>query len=100
MFYIKNNGKKRVFQTTAGYLRIDTNETVEIFSKPIADELANYKAIDVSEAESAPVEIPGLLNTEIDYSLYGIQELRNIASHLGIKNTFTMKKSELIKAII
>lgn len=36
---------------------------------------------------------------KINYSKYTIQELKSIASKVGIKGFFTMKKSDLIKIL-
>lgn len=100
IFQIKNKGEKSVFKTTQGHLVLGENETVEITDKRLADELRGEEVIEIEEAEPVKIEIPEIREErEIDYSGYRIHELRSIASQRGIKNFFTMKKSQVIEAL-
>lgn len=101
IFKVKNKRqKKSLFKTSQGHLVLGEDETVEITDKRLADELRRYQGIEVEEAEPVKVKVPEIQEErEIDYSGYRIQELRSIASQRGIKNFFTMKKSQVIEAL-
>lgn len=97
IFKIRNRGQKSVFKTGQGFLVIDEGETIEVGNRQTASELGRRKEIKVKESEPAEIEVPEIKAPNL--MPYKIQELRAIASSRGIKNSITMKKSELIKKL-
>ena len=87
---IINYGYRKVFPTCLGNLRLLPNRPYEFTNARAVNELRNYKDIQIEILEE---------DKPIDYSKYPIGQLRKIATKVGIKGSFFMKKIELIKKL-
>jgi hypothetical protein len=90
---IINNGYRRVYPTCIGDLRIPKGQEYTLDHPKAIRELSEYPdlTIEVMRADAADRA------TAADYSKYPINQLRNIASNAGKKDSFFMKKVDLIK---
>lgn len=87
---IINNGHRRVYPTCIGDLRIPKGQDYLLDNRKAIEELQEYPDISIEILSDDPF---------IDYSKHPINQLRNIASKCGIKNSFFMKKDDLIKTL-
>ena len=87
---VTNYGYRKIFPTCLGNLLIPPRKPIEIDNEKAAKELSEFKDVEVKILEG---------ESQIDYSKYKINELRNIAAQIGIKGTFSMKKVDLIKKL-
>lgn len=90
---ILNNGHRPVYPTCIGDLRIPKGQYYELNDKKAIEELQEYPDLMVEILEQ-DIAIP-----TVNFSLYPVNHLRNIASKLGIERTFFMKKVDLIKLL-
>jgi|GEM_PF-2882153 len=90
---ILNNGHRRVYPTCIGDLRIQKGQYYELQDRKAIQELQEYPDLCV-EIIKNDIEIPAVI-----YAKYPINQLRNIASRIGIKQAFFLKKVDLIKTL-
>jgi len=90
---ILNNGHRKVYPTCIGDLRIPKGQYYELEDKHAIQELQEYPDLCV-EIIKGDVMIPAIV-----YAKYPVNQLRNIASKLGIKRSFFLKKVDLIKIL-
>lgn len=101
---VTNQGESRSFCINRGLLFLHKGEPVEINSKEILEALSKENDIEIKKGfikvprtSEISVEIPKETRTQLKN--YKIWELRSIASKMGIKGYFTMKKRRLIKEL-
>ena len=71
-------------------MRIPRRKPIELSNPQAVKELGHFKDVIVEILED---------EERIDYSHYPINQLRRIATQVGIKGSFSMKKTELIKKL-
>lgn len=91
------------FPTRIGNLSIGRLRELKVTDRGVYDDL---KRFEVSDKLGFKVEVddenghpPASAEPGIDYGALTINELRSIASGKGVKNTFSMKKVDLIKSL-
>ena len=90
---IINNGHRRVYPTCIGDLRIPKGQYYDLKDRKAIEELQQYPELCVEIVEK-DIVMPAIV-----YAMYPINQLRNIASKIGIKNAFFLKKVDLIKIL-
>ena len=90
---ILNNGHRAVYPTCIGDLRIPKGQYYELHDKKAIEELQEYPDLMVEVLEKDATI------TALNFSLYPVNHLRNMASKIGIERTFFMKKVDLIKLL-
>ncbi len=89
-----NYGRSQHFPTCIGNLYLESNRIHDdIDNRQALKELAAWPFVDVT-IEKGSVDGP-----KVDYSYFGINALRKMAVQAGITDSFTMKKSVLIKKL-
>lgn len=89
-----NYGRSQHFPTCIGNLYLESNRVHDdIVNRQALEELSAWPFVDVV------IETGSLTGPVIDYSLFGINALRKMATQAGIKGSFTMKKPMLIKKL-
>jgi len=89
---IINYGPTGHFPTCLGNIWLERGLRRELSDPRAIKELAAYPLVDVKIVEGAE-------SNAVDYAKYPISQLRHIAAELGIKGTFSMKKTDLIKIL-
>jgi transcription initiation factor TFIIIB Brf1 subunit/transcription initiation factor TFIIB len=87
---ITNYGYRKIFPTCLGNMFIPRQKPFELDNPKAIKELSHFKDVVVEILED---------DERIDYARYPIHQLRKIASQLGIKGSFYMKKIDLIKKL-
>ena len=88
---IINNGHRRVYPTCIGDLRIPKGQEYTLEDKKAIEELSYYPDLTIEVIREDPACI--------DYSKYPVNQLRNIVAKTGRKDSFFMKKVDLIKLL-
>lgn len=89
-----NYGRSQHFPTCIGNLYLESNRVHDdIVNRQALEELSKWPYIDVEIIEGS------FGNPTTDYSYFGINALRKMAVQAGITDSFTMKKSVLIKKL-
>lgn len=88
---ITNYGYRKIFPTCLGNLFLRPQKPIELKDPQAIKELSNFHDVVVEVLEDD--------RDKVDYSKYPIQQLRKIASQVGITGSFKMKKSDLIKKL-
>lgn len=92
---ITNFGRPRPFPTYKGNFFLGRLQPIETRDRQIVEDFRKQ-----SKRSDVQLKIEILEKEKrVDYSKYRISELRSIASKVGIKGTFTMKKADLIKKL-
>lgn len=87
---ITNYSYRRIFPTCLGNMFIARQKPIELRHSKAINELSHFKDVLVEVLEP---------DERIDYGRYPIHQLRKIATQVGIKGSFFMKKIELIKKL-
>jgi len=88
---VTNYGRSQHFPTCMGNIYLESNRIHDdIDNRQALDELSKWPFVDVEIIEELPD------GPAVDYSYFGINALRKMATQAGIKDNFTMKKSVLI----
>jgi len=85
MTVVINHGFRRAIPTPLGEVSLPKGRPVSINDREVVKAIRGYPYIEIKE--------------EADFGSLKIWELRKIASKRGIKDTFKMKKSELVKKL-
>lgn len=92
---ITNFGQPTTIPTCVGYYFIGRFEERIVDDPLLFEELEKFSQRSDSFLKIEIIED----ERKIDYSKFTIQELKSIASRVGIKDFFTLKKSDLIKQL-
>ena len=92
---VTNFGRPRVFPSCRGNLWLNRLAPLEITDPKLIKQLQDYSKrrdiqleVKIVEAEVKP-----------DYTKFKVQQLRSMASAMGISGTFKMKKKDLIEEL-
>ena len=92
---IINFGPTKPFRTRKGPILLMRRRPLFFYDKEIIEDLRQQSRIGFNRLDVKIIQT----EPEIDYSKYKIQQLRSVASKVGIEGFFTMRKSELIKRL-
>lgn len=92
---ITNFGRTKPFNTRKGPVMLMRRKPIFFYDKEIIEDLKQHSQIGYNRLEVKIIQE----EPRTDYSKYKIQQLKSIASKIGIKGFFTMTKSELIKRL-
>jgi hypothetical protein len=97
IFKIINAGQGGSFPTSKGFVLVGGGASIELKDETIARELEQNDSIRVEMVEEP--EWPIITDPTVsDYSKLKIEQLRSIASRLGV-NSYKMRKTDLIKVL-
>ncbi|HZX10455.1 MAG TPA: Rho termination factor N-terminal domain-containing protein [Acidobacteriota bacterium] len=88
MTTVINHGFRRAIPTPLGEVSLPKGRPTTINDKKVVEAIRGYPYIEIKEDKK-----------KADFGSLKIWELRKIASKRGIKGTFKMKKSELVKKL-
>lgn len=92
---ITNFGRPRPFPTYKGNFFLGRLQPIKTRDRQIVEDLRKQSTRSDVQLKIEILEE----DKKVDYSKYRISELRSVASKVGIKGTFTMKKADLIKKL-
>lgn len=90
-----NFGPTKPFRTRKGPVLLMRRRPLFFYDKEIIEDLQQHSKIGYNRMEVKIIQA----EPTVDYSKHKIQQLRSVASKVGIKGFFTMRKSELIKLL-